>query len=1113
MLRAVFIALILSAAMWAQTTGTASIVGVVSDATGASVPKAKLLAQNQETGFVHEGLSNETGDYYIPNLNSGTYQLTAEAAGFKTSVQRDIILRINETPRINIRLEVGNVSESVKVSSSTPLLETETAGIGQVLESNTVQRLPVMQKFVHRVLLYMPEMNNINGAHAVGQRQRAIGYSMDGVNGKEPAVGQVNDYQRTMVASLDSIQEFKMWTNGTPAEFGHSSGGLLSVVFKSGTNAFHGTVEDRYTSGKLRHRHYLEQSRITSPFDYHEWGATASGPIVKDKTFWFFAFQQHYEKLAETVTTTVPNQDMLNGDFSFGGRGLPIFDPATTRRDDAGNWVRDPFPNNRIPTNRFDPVARNLLALKPWMDPSRPGDITADGPLNNLEGDFGGLYKFERYDTKIDHQFSTRHKIFGRYSLVRHRSEERPVRGLTDPLQFGNVYVRPLDFHNIAVSDTYTFNPTTINEIRAGFNRRAFTAMPETFGQDWAGQLGIPNVSAETFPDFLNAGGSRFYGLGPGGRSYTRAEDFTFQENFTKVWAKHTIKAGYELIRTRYNSLVESLPSGGYRMGGTEFPFRANTGNAFAALLLGTVVRADYTNTAANWLPRWWSHAFYVQDTWRPVRNVTVEMGLRWSYESPFQTKYGQQSQFDPTAVDPLSGRMGAIVHSPGNLAKKDLNNFQPRLGLAWTLSPKTVFRSSFGITHSDLFTNSINQNFEEYQATASIQAPVGDPSHVFRLSEGPPSYSFNIAPDGSVPFVGTNYSGRNASWYDPNMRLPYIATWSAGLQYQLTNSVLVEGRYQGSAGIGLLNNWNINVVPLDVSADPARLQQIFQNYQNFKPYTQFGSINHYANYGHNTYHGGTWRVEKRYSAGITFNVFYTYSKTINNADDDGAAGGMTFYNRDLEKARASYDIQHRAVGVFTWDLPFGKGRKWMSGGGWKDYFLGGWNGAWTQTYQSGPPVSVTFAGSPFNYLPSGLSGNAQRPNLILPDSQAQPGDWDIGPNRFPFSAQSRYFNFDAFAYPAAFTMGTLGRNTFESPGMRWTQISLSKEFRVTERARIEVRWDINNVTKEPQLADPNAVFNLTNRANFGTFNGTRGSFSDIGTARMHHLFVGRFVF
>ncbi|MDZ4800840.1 MAG: carboxypeptidase regulatory-like domain-containing protein [Bryobacteraceae bacterium] len=1110
MIRTALLCLWTTVALFAQSTGTASLVGSVTDSSGAAVPNAKISVRNQESAFVYDSSATENGSYYIPNLNLGTYSITVEAAGFKTAVQRDIVLRINETPRINIQLEVGSVTESVNIQSKAPLLETETAGVGGVLESSVVQKLPVMQKFVHRVLLYMPDTNNINGAHAVGQRQRAIGYSMDGVGGKEPAVGQVNDYQRSMIASLDSIQEFKMWTNGTPAEFGHSSGGLLSVVFKSGANAFHGTFEDRYTSGNLRHRHYLEQSRITSPFDYHEWGATASGPIIRNKTFWFAGFQQHLEKLAETITTTVPSPEMLAGNFNFGGRGLPIYDPDTLRRDATGAYIRDAFPNNVIPTSRFDPAAAKVLALKPWLAQSRPGDITANGPLNNLEGDFGGLYKFERYDAKIDHQFSNVHKIFGRYSRVRHRSEERPVRGLTNPLQFGNVYVRPLDFHNIVVSDSYTFSPSTINEMRAGFNRRAFSAVPPTFGENWAQQLGIPNASPETFPDLLNSGGGRFYGFGPGGASYTRAEDFTFSENLTKVLGKHTFKVGYEFIRTRYNSSIESLPSGAYRFGGTDFPFRANTGNAFASFLLGTVTRADFTRTTATWLPRWSSHAAYAQDTWRPVRNLTLELGLRWAFESPYTTKYGQQSQFDPTAKDPLTGLPGAILHQPGKLAKNDLNNFEPRLGLAWTFRPKFVFRSSFGVTHSDLFTNGLNQNFEEYQATASLQAPVGDPNYVFKLSQGPPAVRFNIASDGSVPYVGTNYSGRNASWYDPNMRLPYVMTWAGGIQHQLSNTILLEARYQGSAAVGLLNNWNINTVPLDVSRDPVQLDNIFRNYQNFKPFPQFGNVNHYSNYGHNTYHGGTWRVEKRYSAGITLNAFYQLSKAINDADDDGEARGVTWFNRRLEKARASYDIQHRFVSTFTWELPFGKGRRFMSGGGFTNWVLGGWDGAWIQTYQSGPPVSITYGGSPVNYLPG---SGVQRPNQILPDSVAHPSDWAIGPNRFPFSAQQRYYSFDAFAYPAAFTVGSLGRNTFESPGMRWHQVSLSKQFRVTERARFELRWDINNITKEPQLADPNSQFNTTNRANFGTFSGTRGSFSDIGTGRMHHLLVGRFVF
>ena len=739
MLRTLCAIFCLSTYALAQSTGAATVVGTVTDSTGAVVPNAKVTIRNLGTQFVSEGVTNSTGAYYIPNLSSGSYELAVEAAGFKKHVGGGLTLRINEQPRVDVVLQVGNVSESIQVDASTPLLETETAGNGQILDSELVQKLPVMQKFVHRVLLYMPGMTNINGQHAVGQRQRAIGYSMDGVNGKEPAVGQVGDYQRTMIASLDSIQEFKMWTTGTPAEFGHSGGGLLSVVFKSGGNSFHGSVEDRYTNGKLIHRSYLEQLPRTGAFTYQEFGATASGRIVRDKTFWYAGFQQHREKLNETFIGTVPSPEMLAGNFSFNGAGFPIFNPLSTRQEN-GAWVRDPLPGNIVPQSMFDPAARKLLDLAPWRAQTDTGIITPTGPNNNLTISAFGAYIFSRIDGKIDHQFSVKHKIFGRYSLVTHRSEERPVRELTEVL-YGNVYIKPIDHTNVALSDTYTFNPTTINEIRLGFNRRVFSATPESFGQGWAAKLGIPNVSDATFPEFRNSGGARFFGLGPDGRSSQVSEDFTFQENFTKVFNHHTFKAGYELIRTRYNALPTAQPSGEYRMGGTEFPFRPNTGNAFASLLLGTVVQGIYSQNAATWLPRWWQHSLYFQDSWRPVRNVTLELGMRWSYESPFSTKYGQQSQFDPNATDPLTGRKGAIVHGKGNLAKRDINNFQPRVGLAWTITPKTVFRSSFGMFAIDLMTNGTNQNFEEYLATANVQAPPGRPTPFLPAFAGPAQY------------------------------------------------------------------------------------------------------------------------------------------------------------------------------------------------------------------------------------------------------------------------------------------------------------------------------------------------------------------------------------
>jgi len=333
-------------------------------------------------------------------------------------------------------------------------------------------------------------------------------------------------------------------------------------------------------------------------------------------------------------------------------------------------------------------------------------------------------------------------------------------------------------------------------------------------------------------------------------------------------------------------------------------------------------------------------------------------------------------------------------------------------------------------------------------------------------------------------------------------MRLPYIMNWSAGFQWNFAQNWLLESTYQGSAGVRLLNNWDINAVPLDIP-NPAA---VFPVQQNFKPYPQFGSIQHYSNYGHNSYHGATWRVEKRYSHGLVINSFYTFSKSLNNGDSDGGVGGITFYNRSLEKGRANYDIRHRFVNVMTYELPLGKGRRFLNRGGIVNGFLGGWDFAWTQTLQSGPPMTVGFAGSPSNYL-----AGASRPNPVAGVDPLTP-DWDIGPHRFPTSAQVPYLNAAAFAYPAAFAPGSLGRNTLEAPGINWTQISLSKEWPVYERLRFILRWDMNNMPfKTPAYGAPNSTYNLQNLPNFGRVGtSTRGGFSDIGTASPNQLLVLR---
>ena len=318
MCKFLFTVLSLVSVAFAQTTGTATVVGSVTDNTGAIVPGATINLVNNETKFSYNGVTNAEGGYYVPNLSPGTYILTIQAQGFKRYVREGVILRTSEQPRIDVQLEVGAVTESINVTGAAPLLETETTSTGQILEGETIVKIPVFQKYAFRILLYLPSTSNINGQHVVGQRERSLGYTMDGVSGKEPMRSMIGSTNQVTSTTIDALQEVKLFTTGMPAEFGHSAGGLLSTVFKSGTNQWHGSAEDRYIQKVLIHRTYLEQLPRDNPFTYHELSATMGGPVYipkiyngKDKTFWFFGFQRHHEKGGETANLAVPSPEML----------------------------------------------------------------------------------------------------------------------------------------------------------------------------------------------------------------------------------------------------------------------------------------------------------------------------------------------------------------------------------------------------------------------------------------------------------------------------------------------------------------------------------------------------------------------------------------------------------------------------------------------------------------------------------------------------------------------------------------------------------------------------------------------------------------------------------
>jgi hypothetical protein len=1105
-IRATFLLLAAGCSAYAQT-GQGTIVGTVSDSTGAIVPGVQVRVTAKDTGFTYAPTTNDQGLYRQPYLNPGTYEITFEAQGFKKLVRTNIEVRSTETVRVDAQLEVGQVVESIEVGASATLLETETSSTGHLVTGAQLNKLPTPQMKVESMLWYVPGVTSQAGfGHAAGGRSRAFSMTTDGVSALTPGTGVIGT-GRNMSTVEHNMEEVKVITTVLPAEYGHSGGGVMSIVFKGGTNQLHGLAEERYMARHFIHRNWQDATLPTNNFGFHLMSASISGPAVipklydgRNKTFFLWGFQRHHEKASENANATVPSPAMLAGDYSFGGLGDPIFDPATLTFDPnapAGQqYSRMQFPGNRIPLSRVDPVFNKFMGFNPYNPENNRNNqafLTRRGPQDNISADT--VYRSYRtgFDWKIDHSFSDRHKIFGRESYFRHRSfAGRWQINVANPLFDTNVPAIPINQNQLVISDTFTLSPTVINEVRFGGNRRNFVRTPESVGQDWAGRLGIPGVSPDTLPSFIG-----IYFTFPGGASQEVAENVSLQENLTIVRGRHTFKTGYEILRTRHNVRIATTPSGVYNFGGTEFPFRPNTGNPFASFMLGAVSNATFTRDLATWLPRWWSHAAYFQDDWKATPKLTFNLGLRWQYESPFSTKWGQQSQFSPTATDPLTGRQGALLHPKNLLSKRDLNNFQPRVGLAYTVTPKLVFRGGVAVNTLDLWTNGLNENFEEYLATTNVAREPGNPDVAFYLRNGPGPVTFPITGDGISPFRGTNFAGRSASFFDPNMRMPYMINWNGGFQWEFGRGLLAEANYQGSSGVGLLNRWDSNAIPLNVSTDPVQLERIRTQSQNFRPYPHFGSVFHYSNYGHSSFHSGTVKIEKRMSNGFSLTSFYTFAKAIDEASDDGGAGGITFYNRRLEKARSNFDVTHRWVTYGLWELPFGKGKKWMNQSNWfVNGALGNWELNVIQTLENGIPFSFGFTGTNNVYLPGALRAN-MAPGKTYKDIKIP---WDAhGPNRHQTALALPWADINAFAYPNSYTAGNSGRNIQTGPGMIWHQVSISKSFVFFERLKGTLRYDVNNPFKRYFFTNPNSTVDFRNPQNFGKITSNQGSFSGLG--------------
>ncbi len=1116
-LSAACMALMLSESAFCQLN-SGTITGAVKDPSGALIPGVQVTVVQAETNFVTNALTGEDGRYRVPSLLPGPYRITFELPGFKRFVREGVQLRVGDVLPVDVTLEIGELSDQIEVSAQATMLQTETSSAGTLTEGDTLYNMPLYQRNVATALSLVPAVVAIQGVNyristynIAGQRSSATAVFEDGTFGVDPQASS------TSIRSVgNSVEEVKVLTSTLSAEYGHTAGGVMEVVKKSGTNSFHGSVTAYGRSRIMSHRLFFSRYKDTQPQPGAPNGVpgfflqpdlNVSGPLIipglydgRNKSFFSFSYLKLVEKLWEARNGTTTSPDLLAGDFTFGGLGNVLYDPATTRQLPDGTWTRDPFPSRKLPEDRIDPVAKRVIGYAPWNPPNTPGSFTSTGPVSNFYWLSNARTYRDNFSGRFDQQFSAKLKVYAGVTYNDDSGIPRPAAIRNPAFDGGSGTSVPLPTQSYSVGASYIISPTTLNDLRVGYFRIYAPTIVPSYNQNWGTKLGIPNISPALMPAFssqtsprnLDAPVSAMYGLTVNGPSLSIRETVSFRDDLSKTLGGHSFKTGYELLNFSGNFSQVGQPSGtfefdtmtaGLQPNGQPIP---NTGNDFAGFLLGYVRQATFSSYTTSWLPRDRIHSLYFQDDWKVTPDLTLNLGMRWSTESPFHTAHGLQSNFDPNAIDPLTGKQGAIVHPTGFLSARDLKNFQPRFGIAWHPLNRWVFRGGFGLNTIDMRWPNALQQFDEYQALHVQQRLPGDPLPIFRISDGPAPVAYNIAADHSASYVGTNYGSRNVTWIVSDLHPSYALNWNTTLEMQMSTNNLLRLTYQGSTVVGLPENWNINVFPTSFAAnDPALRARAFAAPQNYFPYPQFGRISQLSNSGHSTYHSGTLQYEKRYSSGLVLSSFYTFSKVIDQCDSETGlcTGRKPVENRRLEKGRAGFDQNHRFVTSATYELPLGTGKRFLNHGLGNTLF-GGFSISWVQTFASGNPLSFSFTNSPNNYYPTAIGTRV--PDLVGPRPEMRDGWRDLGPNRFDQSLANAVIPVSGFAYPATFTAGNAGRNITTGPGFRFSNVSAKRTFKINEQLNAHIRWDFQNAFHNYGFGPPTTTVDFKNPNLFG---------------------------
>jgi outer membrane receptor protein involved in Fe transport len=1000
------------------------------------------VARSTGTNTSRTTVTNESGVFTLIGLTPGEYEISAEAPGFKKSVNGGITLAVAQAARLDIKLELGSVSETVNAVERIAVVETENASTGTVIDNRKVVELPLNGRQFYGLALLVPGANQSaensttgfrGGFNISGRAETNNNFSVNGFDNNDQSVNAP-----TVRPSVDDIQEFKLLTGIYSAEYGRSAGGQVVVVTKSGSNAFHGTVYEFLRNQKMDAANYFAAGQKLS-FRRNNFGATVGGPIKKDKTFFHFAYEGLRLSQQVTAIGTVPTLAFRNGDFSS------LLAGNRTIKDPLGTAV---FPGNIVPPTRINAIGQAMLRQFP-----NPTATTAllGAPSNNFTLNGAQTEEQNQYATRIDHTFSEKDNMTVTYQYFKD-----PVNYLYNSLCGSSVMPNGGCFTGhtgqlFGISEYHTFSPTVVNEIRAGVNRMRQPRVQSDSNIDFWGPFGL--IVGAKVPDNTGVPSVTITGFsrlgGPTNLPQNRW-DTTYDYRDTLSWQKgaHAMKFGFQFRPFDSNFTFVSNGRGA-------FNFNASTaaptsGYAPADVILGYPTTTNNNPLAPPIYGRTKAYFGFAQDDWKATSRLTFNFGLRWEFQGPYYDAQDRLSSFNQ-----VTGKMDLQNQNGlGKLYKNDYTLWAPRFGFAYQPfgNAKTVIRGGAGAFYDNTIT------FNGLGAIVNSNIPFRQPQF-FTSSVAQPITLSNPFPVGSTSGVPT------AGGIDVDYTVPHVYQWSMAIQRELPANILLDVTYFGSRGTHLPLTTNVNQ-PLPGPGTAAQVQAR-------RPYPAYGNITFYQSSNTSDYESLQMKLEKGFSHGIALLVSETFGKSI----DYGAQAGSTSNSSKVggqdqrniqggERGLSDYNVKNRLVISTIGELPFGTGKA-MLNKGIVAKVVGGFQLSGIMTSQGGRPWTPYFTANISN-----TSQLSDRPNVVA------------GCDPYSgFKTPARWVNPACFTTPTAGTFGNLGRNTLIGPGMFNLDFAIDRNFKITEGIKLQFRAESFNVLNHPNFNLPNTTYDTPNFA------------------------------